>query len=123
MAREFKGKITNILPRTQGTTKKNETWKQVQFVAETEGEYPEKICFSYFTSGEKNKYVEGFIENAKIGSLVEVKFNIKTNEHEGKFYSKNEAFSVFLTKDSAEQKPTEQPTQETKTDGGDDLPF
>jgi len=116
MAREFKGKITHIGQPTSGTTKNNEAWKQVEFVAEDSAQYPEKICFSFFAKGDKVKNVDNFIKYAQIGSMAEVKFSIKTNEHLGKFYSKNEAFSVFLTKDSAEQKPQTQSGQQTDND-------
>lgn len=129
MSREFKGKIVHIGTETSGKTKsKNEDWKAIEFVAEeTEGEFKEKVVFSFFAMGDKLKNVENFVKYAKIGALVEVKFSIKTNEYNGKFYSKNEAFSVFLTKEETASKPSEQPTIKTDNEvidiNSDDLPF
>ncbi len=119
MSREFKGKIVHIGSETSGTTKNNEAWKQVEFVAEDSAQYTEKVCFSFFAKADKLKNVENFVKYAKIGAMVEVKFSIKANEYNGKFYSKNEAFSVFMPK---VEQATEQPKEEPIGDQ-ENLPF
>lgn len=117
MAREFKGRIVHIGTETSGKTKsKNEDWKAIEFVAEeVDGEFKEKVVFSFFAMGDKIKGVDNFKKYAKIGSIAEVKFSIQTNEYQGKFYSKNSAFSVFLT-DGQSSPKIEQPKTEEQID-------
>ena len=52
---DIKGRITHIVPLQTGEGK-NGTWKKQDFVIETDGQYPKKVCFSIWG----DKYNESF---------------------------------------------------------------
>lgn len=83
---KFSGKITNILEVVEvGTNKK------VEFVVtETSGQYPQSAKFSIFGT----EKVDKFLQYNKVDQEVEVHFNFKTNEWQGKFFTNNEAYQV-----------------------------
>ena len=43
---EIKGKIVQILPLQGGQTKAGGEWKKQEYILETEGQYPKKVCFN-----------------------------------------------------------------------------
>jgi len=42
---ELSGKVIQILPKQTGEGK-NGTWEKQEYVIETQGQYPKKVCFS-----------------------------------------------------------------------------
>lgn len=108
---EFKGRITNISDVQSGETK-NGAWKSVDFVvSEPDGQYPQSGSFRIF--GEDK--VEKFNKYNSVGDDVIVSFNLKSREHEGRFYNSLDAWKVY--KENATQ------TNQTTNDEEDDLPF
>jgi non-homologous end joining protein Ku len=83
---------------------------KVDFVLTTEGDYPQDVKFEIV----KDK-VDDFIKYNKVGKSVEVDFNIRGNEYNGKYYVSLSAWKVF----SLDVKPTEQ----VKEVESDSLPF
>ena len=83
---KFSGKITNILEVVEvGTNKK------VEFVVtETSGQYPQSAKFSIFGTDKVDK----FLQYNKVDQEVEVHFNFKTTEWQGKYFTNNEAWRV-----------------------------
>lgn len=117
MSTEFKvtGKITKINEVKTGETKKGDPYKAVDFLLETSDEYNNLYKFDLFQMGDKDA-VDKFIQFNKVGQDVDVKFNVRTQEYEGKHYVSLSAWSVF-TLDEAKA-----PVEAVVTES-DDLPF
>jgi hypothetical protein len=83
---KFVGKITNILEVIEvGANKK------VEFVVtETEVQYPQAVKFGIFGT----EKVDKFLQYNKIDQEVEVLFNFKTNEWQGKYFTSIDAWRV-----------------------------
>lgn len=106
------GKIENILDTQTGTSKTGKEWKKTSFVVKTDDEYNNLYCFDIF--GEEK--VDNFLQwNAK-GDVVDVDFNVKTNEWKGKYFTSLDAWKVFKA-DNSKQK------EEVAVEQESDLPF
>jgi hypothetical protein len=83
---KFNGKITNILEVIEvGANKK------IEFVVtETEGQYPQAVKFWIFGT----EKVDKFLQYNKVDQEVEVLFNFKTNEWQGKYFTSIDAWRV-----------------------------
>ncbi len=83
---KFVGKITSILEVVEvGANKK------VEFVVtETEVQYPQAVKFGIFGT----EKVEKFLQYNKVDQEVEVLFNFKTNDYQGKFFTSIDAWRV-----------------------------
>ncbi len=108
------GKVEKILPVLKGTTKAGAEWQKLEFVVKTNDEFNNLYCFEIF--GEEK--VENFTKYTKLNDMVDVKFNVKCNEWQDKFYSKLSAWSVF----KAEQAKAYEPVLAVDEQSGD-LPF
>jgi len=106
---EVKGKIIKILEVQKGTSKKGTEWQKLNFVIDTNTDYNNIICFEIFG---KEK-IDKFVQYNKVGDVVEVSFNINTNEYQGKYYTTLSAWKVWKGNESKEQGSEEK----------DDLPF
>ena len=94
MSYEVKGKLKKVLPVQTGTPKAGgEDWKKVSFVVTNNEGYEGReqlFCFEIF-GAEK---VDNFNKYNKEGSEVLVKFEIRTNEYQGKYYTSLSAYRV-----------------------------
>jgi len=83
---KFVGKITNILEVVEvGANKK------VEFVVtEIEVQYPQAVKFGIFGT----EKVDKFLQYNKVDQEVEVLFNFKTNEYQGKYFTSIDAWRV-----------------------------
>lgn len=84
---------------------------KVEFVITTDETYPQDVKFEAV----KDK-ADSFIQYNKVGSKVDVKFNVRGNEYKDKFYVSLQAWHVQSLGETTEAK---QPV----TEGEDDLPF
>ena len=111
MSLKVRGSITKILSTETGQGSKGE-WKKLSFVLDTKEEYNNIYCFDIFG----NDKVDDFLKYNKEGKDVEVDFNVRTNEYQGKYYTSLQAWKVFKAEpvNSKEQAPD----RETE-----DLPF
>ena len=97
MALEVVGKLTKKLDVVKGTTKAGKEWSKQEFIVKTDEKYNNLYCFEVF-GDDKVKVLSGLNE----GSEVQVSFNVKCNEYEGRYYtslsawrlSSNESISV-----------------------------
>lgn len=105
------GTITQILETTGGTSASGKDWKKTSFLIKTKEEYNNLYCFDVF--GEEK--VDKFVKFNKVGQEVEVNFNVKTNEWNGKYFTSLDAWTIFKAEGSAQ--PQQVPEQE------DTLPF
>lgn len=120
---KFQGIVTNIVEKS-GTNKKGEPYVAYQYRIEEETpSYPQALLGEVF--GDR-------IPALKVGQLVEVDFNIRCDEYQGKFYGKNAIWKAEILKEAEPEvpgayseppgsiAPNESFTNEAKED---DLPF
>ena len=86
---EINGKIVALLPSQSGQGK-NGTWKKQEYILETVGQYPKKVCFSIW--GDK---IDQF--NVKQGDDVEVSFDVESREYNQRWYTELRAWKVTAT--------------------------
>ena len=104
--------IDNILETEAIKSEKGE-WKKTHFIGtETKGEYPKKVGFSIFG----DQKVDNFLKYNKVGDVVEVSFNLQSNEYNGRVYTDAQAWKIWRL---------DKTTQETSVadEENDDLPF
>lgn len=114
---KFTGVITEVLDVKSGESANGE-WKALEFlVVENKEDYPQSALFRLF-GAEK---VDNFLQYNKVGNLVEVSFNLKTNQSKDKkrHFNSLDAWRVYKLKETPSE---ETPENETGEDN-DDLPF
>jgi hypothetical protein len=113
---DIKGKVALLLPLQSGMGKKG-PWKKQEFILETEGQYPKKVCLSIW--GDK---VEQF--NVAVGDRVSVQVDLESREYNGRWYTEARAWKLEKSggNTGSAPPPAEEPfySQETSSD---DLPF
>ncbi len=114
---EVKGKVSQLLPLTTGMGKKG-PWKKQEFILETQGQYPKKICFSIW--GEK---VDQF--NLAVGDLVNVSVDLESREYNGRWYTEARAWKIAKegSGSGSAAAPIDQEPFYTESASTDDLPF
>jgi hypothetical protein len=122
---KIQGRVIVVLPPKSGVSKTTgKEWTSQDFVIETEGQYPQSICFSAMGQ------MVAHIENLKTGQMVNVSFNPRSNR-----YEKDGVVSYFTSLNvwKIEKEPYNEPTPSINQpasdfesmpipDGGD-LPF
>jgi hypothetical protein len=83
---EITGRIIQLLPLQTGQGK-NGVWKKQDFVIETEGQYPKKVCISAWG----DKVSESVLV---AGKEVTVSFDIESREFNGRWYTDVRAWKV-----------------------------
>lgn len=122
---ELTATLVQLLPLQTGQGK-NGQWRKQEFIVETEGQYPKKVCISVW--GDKiNESV------LKPGNKVKVSFDVESREYNGRWYTDVKAWKVELADGSTSpgSMPPQQnfnkyngPIDRPANDGGyDDLPF
>ena len=83
---QIKGSIKNILEEQSGTGK-NGKWRKRDFILETEGKYPKKVCITQWGDN---------IDKANVqkGEQVVAHIDIQSREYKGKWYTDVKAWKV-----------------------------
>ena len=89
-------KITKVMEATSGTSATGKEWKKLSFLAETTEEYNNLYCFEVF--GEEK--VDNFLKFNKVGQLVDIDFNVKTNEWKDRYFTSLQAWKIFKAEDN-----------------------
>ena len=89
---EIRGKVIAVLDKQSGVSSRGNSWEKLDFVIETEEQYPSRICFTLFNKCELTP---------KVGDIVDVGFDIKANEYKGKWYNSLMAWKVSSSGSSA----------------------
>ena len=112
MSLNISGKLVKILDVESGTSKAGKEWKKGGLVIDTGSQYNPEIAFSLFGE-DKIKLTN----NYKVGDELTVSFNLSSREHNGKYYSSVDAWSIARVgeKQMAESNSSE--------DESGDLPF
>ena len=123
------GIVLNILPLQTGTSKAGNQWKKQDFILETGGQYPRKVCICLFGDN-----VEKF--PLQVGQSVTASVDIESREFNGRWYTDVRTWNVVY---NGQQKgapvPAPAPTAQTAQPAApatptaqppaaaDDLPF
>ena len=112
---EINGKVIAVLPIATGEGK-NGTWKSQDYVLETGGQYPKKVCFNLFGDS-----IDKF--NVGIDDEIKVSYDIESREYNGRWFTTIRAWKVekeagvLSQATSAEQPPLPASASDS------DLPF
>lgn len=113
---KLNGKIKTICDVQTGTSASGE-WKKVTFViSNNDGYEGREQIFAFEIFGAEK--VEDFIKYNKVDREVEVSYNIRTSEYQGKYYTSLAAWKVF----GASAGETTAPPVVAQAED-DDLPF
>ena len=86
---EITGKIIAALEKRTGVAKASgNTWVTQEYVIETQGEYPKKMCFEVF--GEER--IKEF--NIQVMDTLTVSFDIDAREYNGRWYNSMRVWKV-----------------------------
>jgi hypothetical protein len=85
---EIKGKLMHVLAVQTGEGK-NGTWKKQDFVIETNGQYPKKVCLTIWG----DKFNETFLT---IGNELLVSFDAESREYNGRWFTDLKAWKIEL---------------------------
>lgn len=85
---EIRGKLIHVLALQTGEGK-NGTWKKQDFVIETDGQYPKKVCLSLWG----DKYNESLLS---IGNELVVSFDAESREYNGRWFTDLKAWKLDL---------------------------
>ena len=111
---EINGKVIAVLPIATGEGK-NGTWKSQDYVLETGGQYPKKVCFNLF--GDK---IDQF--PIAIDEEIKVSYDVESREHSGRWYTTIRAWKVEKEAGVTGQAPVVNNVP-TTTASDSDLPF
>ena len=94
---ETTGKVIAILPLRSGTGKSGKQWRSQEFVIETDGKYPRKMCATLFNDK---------IETASLvmGNTYTVPFDIDAREVNGRWFCSITAYKVELVSTIADNR-------------------
>ena len=127
MSNKLTGKIVEILPTEEGTSKAGKPWKKLVFAIDTGEQYNNISAFTLFG----DEKVDNFLKYNKVGQSVDVDYNLSSRKYENRYYTEASAWKVF----KAEQDPTAinaavasvdatfEPAGDLNSGVKDDLPF
>jgi hypothetical protein len=116
MALEITGKIIQQLEQQSGASKTGKNWVKQDFVIETPGQYPKKVCLSAWGDATDT------LANASVGDHVNISFNLESREYNGKWYTEARVWKMSIG--SKEAKPKNDiPTVEAEEVEPSDLPW
>lgn len=83
---DIKGRVIQLLALQTGEGK-NGTWKKQDFVIETDGQYPKKVCISAWG----DKINESALQ---VGNEINVSFDVESREYNGRWYTDLKAWKI-----------------------------
>ncbi len=109
---QLTGKLSQLLPPQTGQGK-NGPWKKQDFIIETEGTYPKKVCVSVWGDKADDKALQ-------VGNSLKLEVDVESREYNGKWYTDVKAWKVEVAGASTFD-PSETQTSDEEVD--DSLPF
>ncbi|MDL5046813.1 DUF3127 domain-containing protein [Oscillatoria amoena NRMC-F 0135] len=115
---ELEGIIISVLPLQTGQSR-NGVWKKQEFIVETPGQYPKKVCMHLW--GDK-------VDEVKIatGDKITASINIESREYNGRWYTDVRAWRVVKQQAGLPSSASASPPDVSfapSADATDDLPF
>lgn len=98
---EIRGRLIHVLALQSGEGK-NGPWKKQDFVIETDGQYPKKVCLSIWG----DKYNETFLS---IGNELVVSFDAESREYNGRWFTDLKAWKIELAGSESADAPAPAP--------------
>lgn len=117
----IRGKVVQILPLQQGTSKAGNPWQKQEFVLDQGGQYPRKVCISLFG--------DNVAKIPQVGQDVMISVDIESREFNGRWYTEIKAWNIVQTgAQPAAPAPAAAPAQPQPAPApqagvADDLPF
>ncbi|RIW18126.1 DUF3127 domain-containing protein [Algoriphagus lacus] len=87
---DLSGKIITQLPEVGGSSKSGNAWRKQEYILETGGQYPKKVCLSVW--GDK---IEQF--GLKVGEQVTLGIDVESREYNGRWYTEVKVYKVDRT--------------------------
>ena len=84
---EIEGRIIADLPLQSGTSRAGNPWKKKEWVLETFGQYPKKVCFNAL--GDRIDQMQ-----LEVGKDYSVSIDIESREYNGRWYTDVRAFAA-----------------------------
>lgn len=119
------GRIVSVLPLQHGESKAGKPWQKQEYILDTGGQYPKKVCFSLFGDS-----ITKF--PLQVGQDVTVSIDIESREWNSRWYTEVRAWNVAYASQQpqlqaqapqpAPQSPVAQATQ-AQPQAADELPF
>lgn len=117
MSLKVTGSITKVLEKVTGQKKDGSgEWVKQSFILETTEQYNNVYCFEIFG----DEKVGNFNQYNKVGSVVDVEFNVSTNEWKGKYFTSLSAWKVFKAEGGEATEPLPSLADQDDSSG---LPF
>ena len=102
------GIVLNILPLQSGTSKAGNQWQKQDFILETGGQYPRKVCICLFGDN-----VEKF--PLQVGQSVTASVDIESREFNARWYTDVRAWNVVYNDQQQQGAPAPAPTATAPT--------
>lgn len=83
---ELTAKLIQLLPLVTGEGK-NGPWKKQEFIVETSGQFPKKVCISLWG----DKINESVLQ---IGNTLTIQFDVESREYNSRWYTECKAWKV-----------------------------
>jgi hypothetical protein len=115
---EIKGQCIAVLPMQTGTGKNGKEWKSQDFVIETSGQYPKKVCINLF--GDKITLIPN------IGQQVTAHIEIESREYNERWFTTVRAWKIDNGQTGIQSTPVSLEMPEpsvSETDGTNEMPF
>ena len=97
----IRGKVVQILPLQQGTSKAGNPWQKQEFVLDQGGQYPRKVCISLFG--------DNVAKIPQVGQDVMISVDIESREFNGRWYTEIKAWNIVQA-GAQQAAPAPQPT-------------
>jgi hypothetical protein len=113
---EIKGTIIQLLDEQSGESK-NGTWSKRDFILETVGEYPKKVCLTIWGDKlPKNLY--------EVGNAITASIDVESREYNSRWYTDVKCYKIELDESKVTQAPSQNvPAAALIADNKEDLPF
>lgn len=82
---DIKGRCVQVMDIVTGTSAKG-TWQKREFVIETEGQYPKKVCLSLWGDKVNN--------TPSIGDALTCSINAESREYNGRWYTELRVWKI-----------------------------
>lgn len=112
----LKAKLVQVLPIVTGQGKNGE-WKKLDFIVETDAQYPQKVCFSLWN----DKIDESKLQ---IGKMISVDFDPGSREYNGRWFTELKAWKIQVESDNSDVPQDFPPVEDFPYPSGEEeLPF
>lgn len=110
---EIKGTIIQVMPVQSGTSAAGKDWAKQDFVLETPGQYPKKICFTLWGEQKINDY------DLQPNLEVTVYFNLESREYNGRWYTEAKSDKISWTKEARQWNAQQEKKGQAATEDDD----